>query len=162
MASATSPAPVANPAPGAAAGDDVLEAMHQLMHLARARQHAALPGADGAPVLTPMEGRVLGFFARHPGATQRDLAEHSGRDKGQLARLVNGLREQGLLQAEVDPADRRITRLQLSPAAQAQHKALQAQRRRLAKAAVAGFSAEEKQALVGLLSRVRSNLEAAG
>jgi hypothetical protein len=35
-----------------------------------------------------MEGKVLGFFARHPGATQRDLAQHSGRDKAQLARLI--------------------------------------------------------------------------
>jgi hypothetical protein len=34
-----------------------------------------------------MEGKVLGFFARHPGATQRDLAQHSGRDKAAVATL---------------------------------------------------------------------------
>jgi DNA-binding MarR family transcriptional regulator len=146
---------------GGDAPDDVLEAVHGLMHLVRARQQQAAAGPGGEPGLSPLEGRVLGFFARHPGATQRDLAEHSGRDKGQLARLLTGLRAQGLLDAEADPADGRVTRLRLSAAAQAQHRALQAQRQRLAAVAVAGFSGEEKQALLGLLARVRQNLEAA-
>jgi len=57
--------------------DDVLEAMHAVMHLVRARQHQSL--RDGGQEITPLESRVLAFFARHPGATQRELAEHSGR-----------------------------------------------------------------------------------
>jgi DNA-binding MarR family transcriptional regulator len=144
---------------------DVLEALHALVHLARARRYrdAALPAAAaGSPPLTPLEGRVLGFFARQPGATQRDLAEHSGRDKGQLARLVQGLREQGLLVATPDAADRRVTRLHLSASAQAQHHALHAQGQRLSAAAVADLSTAEQQTLLALLARVRNNLERAG
>jgi len=137
-----------------AAADDVLEVVHRLMHLARARQHEDTAG------LTPMEGRVLGFFARHPGATQRDLAEHSGRDKGQLARLVNGLKERGLLEARVDEHDRRAVCLLLTEPALKQHQALQRRRKRLAEAAVAGLSDDERQQLLALLARVRQNLEA--
>jgi DNA-binding MarR family transcriptional regulator len=72
-----------------------------------------------------MEGKVLGFFARHPGATQRDLAQHSGRDKAQLARLIKSLRERGLLLAEEDGSDRRQVCLRLSDAGQAVQDTLQ-------------------------------------
>jgi DNA-binding MarR family transcriptional regulator len=142
-----------------AASDDVLELMHGLMHLVRARHQAQLRG--GAQDLTPLEGRVLGFFARQPGATQRELAEHSGRDKGQLARLINGLKERGLLEARADEADRRVTRLHLTEAARQQHQAALRLRRRLAEAATAGLSDTQRQTLLALLRQVAANLEAA-
>ena len=117
---------------GFAPDGDVLEAIHELMHRVRHRQLDA-----GTGELNPMEARVLGFFARHPGATQSALAAHSGRDKGQLARLVNGLREKGLLLAQV-----------------------RRQRKRLSAAAVQGFSAEERAQLMAMLTRIRANLDA--
>lgn len=140
--------------------DDVLEAIHGLMHLARSQQHRAMRELDQA--LSPLEGRVLGFFARHPGATLSDLVAHSGRDKGQLARMVGGLREQGLLLATPDAQDRRITRLQLSAEAQAQHRALVAQRRALSDRAAAGLSAAERRQLLALLAKVRAALSTEG
>ena len=99
-----------NPAPSA---EDVVEALHQTMRALRAAHHRT-----GEGELTHMDGRVLGFFAHHPGATQKDLGQHSGRDKGQLARLVQGLRARGLLAATPDPADRRHLRIALTPAGQ--------------------------------------------
>ncbi|MBL8348945.1 MAG: MarR family transcriptional regulator [Burkholderiaceae bacterium] len=140
------------------AGDDVLEAVHAVMHLFRARQYRAL--RERGEALTHMDGKVLGFFARHPGATQRELALHSGRDKGQLARLIAGLKDRGLLQGQADDADRRSVRLQLTATGRAVQQQLQGQRRRLAEAAVAGLSADERRALHALLERVRANLEA--
>lgn len=150
-----------NQLPAAAApdaDDDVLEAVHAVMHLFRARQYRAL--RERGEDLTHMDGKVLGYFARHPGATQRELALQSGRDKGQLARLIAGLRDRGLLQGQADDADRRSVRLQLTAAGRAVQQQLQGQRRRLADAAVAGLSADERRALRALLERVRSNLEA--
>lgn len=138
------------------AGDDVVEAIHAVMHLFRARQYRAV--RDGASELTHLEGRVLAFFARHPGATQRELAAHSGRDKGQLARLVAGLKARALLQAQVDEGDRRSVRLRLT----ARGQALRRQSRQLSKAAVAGLTEPERRALVELLRKVRVNIEAAG
>lgn len=147
------------PPPALASPDDVLEAVHAVMHRVRSLQHQAL--RDGELDLGPMEARVLGYFARHPGATQRDLAEHSGRDKGQLARLVNGLRERGLLDASPDAADRRVTRLHLTDHARQLHQAVQRQRRRLAERAAAGLSEAERQQLLALLARLQHNLDGA-
>jgi DNA-binding MarR family transcriptional regulator len=136
--------------------DDVLEAMHAVMHLVRARQHQSL--RDGGQEITPLESRVLAFFARHPGATQRELAEHSGRDKGQLARLLNGMKERGLLEARADAHDRRVTRLHVTEQAQQQYQAVQQQRKHLAAQAVAGMSDQQRQTLLELLLQVQLNL----
>jgi DNA-binding MarR family transcriptional regulator len=102
---------------------------------------------------------VLGFFARRPGATQSDLAAHSGRDKAQLARLVRGLRERGLLDAVADETDKRSTRLTLSEAGKAMHAALHRHDGALAEAALDGLTEEERATLLDLLERVRANLE---
>lgn len=137
--------------------EEVFEAIHSAMHLYRSAQHRAL--RDGPCDLTHMEGKVLGFFARHPGATQKDLAEHSGRDKGQLARLIGGLKERGLLDARADEADRRNIRLELTAEGRSAQQALRRQSRRLSEQAVANMSAEERRQLVGLLLKVGANLE---
>lgn len=140
------------------AASDVLDAIHAVMHQLRARHHRVLRDAELG--VTPMEARVLGFFARRPGASLTELAEHAGRDKGQLARLVQGLRDRGLLHAGADEHDRRVTRLALSPQALVLHDTLMRQRRREAEAAVAGLSRAECDTLLALLARVRANLEA--
>lgn len=140
--------------------DPVFEAIHAVMHLYRSPRHRS--AGEAAPELTHMEHKVLGFFSRHPGATQSDLAAHSGRDKGQLARLISGLKERGLLEARVDEGDRRNLQLHPTAAAKAVHQAAQRQARRVAAAAVTGLSEEEKEQIVTLLGRVRANLEAGG
>lgn len=148
---------------GPASGErpqDVLELVHAVMHLYRARQYRVL--RDGPHDLTHMEGKVLGFFARHPGATLSELVAHTGRDKGQLARLVGGLKERGLLEARTDEADRRSVRLALSVEGQGVHQTLRRQSNRLSAAAVAGLSLAERQQLLALLHKLHEQLEAAG
>lgn len=141
---------------GEARPDDVLELIHAVTHRARAQRLRLLRGAGHE--LTQMDARVLGFFGRHPGATPSDLALHSGRDKAQLARLIKGLRERGLLAGEADAADRRQLRLTLTSAGQALHRALQQQGRRLAAKAVAGLDPADHQQLQALLQRLLANL----
>ena len=136
----------------------VVDAMHKIMHLYRTQQHRSLRGAQHDLAL--MEIKVLGFFARHPGGSSSDLVAHSGRDKAQVARLIRGLRERGLLDAEADALDRRSTRLTLSPAGVELHTALHSHDGELAEAALAGLSGEECATLAALLARVRANLEA--
>lgn len=136
--------------------DDVLEQVHAVMHLVRSQQYQVL--REGLHDLTHMEGKVLGYFGRHAGATQSDLAQHSGRDKAQLARLVKGLRDRGLLACQADAADRRNQRLSLTADGQAVLRTLQQQARRLAVQAVAGMTAAEQQQLAALLQRVKANL----
>ena len=136
---------------------EVLERVHAIMHLFRSAQQRGLRA--GPHDLAHMEIKVLGFFARRPGATQSDLAAHSGRDKAQLARLVRGLRERGLLDATADADDKRSTRLCLSQAGQDMYAALHRHDGALAEAALAGLDEAERATLVALLGRVRANLE---
>lgn len=137
--------------------EEIFESIHAIMHLYRSRQYRAL--REGVHEVTHMENKVLHFFGHHPGATQSELAAHSGRDKAQLTRLIRGLRDKGLLEARVDEEDRRSTRLQLTPEGKALHKNMHAQGVQLAGIAAAGLSEQECQQLVSLLARVRVNLE---
>jgi len=135
---------------------DVLELVHAVMHDYRSLQYRFL--RDGPHEITHMDGKVLGFFGRRPGATQSDLAQHSGRDKAQLARLIKGLRERGLLQAQADENDKRTVRLSLTADGLAVQRALALQARRLSAQAVAGLSTAERDQLAALLQRVKANL----
>jgi DNA-binding MarR family transcriptional regulator len=145
------------PGPAGAAGDEVFERIHALMHRFRSEQHRAVRG--GAQDVTHMESKVLGFFARNPGATQSALAAHSGRDKGQLARLIAGLKERGLLSALADEADRRNMRLQLTADGRAVQRALQRKGRYVSERALSGLTEGERAQLVVLLDKVRANLD---
>lgn len=139
---------------------DVLETLHEVVHVFRSR---LLRGEVDQPRdLSPMEGKALDFFARRPGATQSDLAAHAGRDRGQVARLIGGLRDKGLLLAVPDPDDRRVWRLSLSERARAMHELVQRRQTALASAAMRGLSDHEVQQLKGLLQRVRDNLQRDG
>jgi DNA-binding MarR family transcriptional regulator len=142
---------------GDGSDDDVLELVHSVMHEYRSLQYRFL--RDGPHDITHMDGKVLGFFGRHPGSTQSDLAQHSGRDKAQLARLIKGLRDRGLLQAEVDDRDRRNVRLCLTADGQAVQRTLRQQAKRFSAQAVAGLSAAEREQLLLLLTRVKKNLD---
>ena len=144
-----------NHAASPSAADAVIELVHVVMHQFRSRQFQAL--REGAHDITHMESKVLGFFSRHPGATLSDLVAHSGRDKAQLAKLVKGLRERGLLTAESDADDRRSVQLRLSEAGQAVQRAMHAEGRVLNAQALDGLSAQEQSQLVDLLGRVKAN-----
>lgn len=136
--------------------DAIAEAIHSLRHAFRTRHFRGMAGKpDG---LNPMEGRALNFIARNPGATQSDLASHSGRDKGQVARLVQALRERGLIGTATDVEDRRIQRLSPTEAGAETHRRFRQQRASVARQAVDTLSVDERKTLLNLLQRVQQNL----
>ena len=137
--------------------EQIFEAIHTLMHQYRSRQFAAI--RDDALGLTHMEGKVLGYFCRHPGHTQSDLAHYSGRDKAQLTRLITRLKEAGLLEARADAQDRRSMRLYLTDAGQQLHTILHQQGRALAAHAMQGVPPEQASTLLHVLQQIRHNLE---
>lgn len=138
---------------------EVFETIHTLMHLYRGQQFRAL--RDGPEAITHMEAKVLGFFGRHPGATPTELVAHSGRDKAQIARLLAGLKERGLLLARPDERDRRSQRLELSAAGVAIQQRLREQAGRLAAVGTQGLSRQDCAQLLQLLRRLEANLQAA-
>ena len=105
-----------------------------------------------------MDGKVLAYFSSHAGATQKDLALHSGRDKGQLARLIAGLKERGLIEGQPNEADRRNICLQLTPMGKTVQRALQTQARRVSQRATANLSDDERKQLVALLHKLDAGL----
>jgi len=142
----------------ASSAEAVIELVHGVMHQFRSRQYQVL--RDGAHDVTHMESKVMGFFSHHPGATLSDLVTHSGRDKAQLAKLVKGLRERGLLVGEPDPDDRRNVRLRLSDSGRAVQRTLRAAAHVLNARAVDGLDTTEQAQLIALLTRLKANLDA--
>jgi DNA-binding MarR family transcriptional regulator len=137
---------------------DLLELVHSIMHDYRSLQYRFL--RDGPHDITHMDGKVLEFFARHPGASQTDLVAHSNRDKAQLGRLIKGLKERGLLKGEADADDRRSIRLRLTSRGKEVQSVLRQQAKRLSEKAVAGLGPTEQQQLLSLLRAVKENLNA--
>lgn len=149
---------IVNKAPDAAEDESVLELVHAVMHQFRVQQLRALQGpADG---LTHMESKVLGHLARRPGHTLRDLVEDIGRDKAQIARLIKGLRERGLIEGEGADNDRRQIRLQLTEEGRAITRAVRRQGRELESRALTGMSEAQRQRLMEALRHIRHNLDA--
>ncbi|MEO7940768.1 MAG: MarR family transcriptional regulator [Burkholderiaceae bacterium] len=136
--------------------EDVFEAIHTVMHLVRGQHHREQ--SDGADALTRMDGKVLSFFARNAGATQKDLATHSGRDKGQLARLIAGLRERGLLEGHPDADDGRNICLHLTDQGRLAQRQMQRQSRRAYERAAQSLTGEERRQLVRLLGKIGEGL----
>ncbi|HEX7983757.1 MAG TPA: MarR family transcriptional regulator [Duganella sp.] len=144
---------------GSGPAEAIFDSIHSLMHMYRSMQLRSL--RDTGHELTHMEYKVLGFFAKHPGASQSELVAHSGRDKAQLARLMRGLRDKKLLDAQVDESDRRSARLKLTDEGMTVIQGLQELGAEVSTLAVTGMSAEECAQLQALLQRVRTNLESA-
>lgn len=138
---------------------ELFEAIHEIMHLYRAQQYRSLRAT--AHELTHMENKALGYIARHPGATGRDLVQRSGRDKAQVTRLVQGLREKSLVEARTDAADRRSTRLYLTAGGAAVHAELHEAGLALAAEALSGLDDAERRQLAGLLGKVQERLRTA-
>ncbi len=138
-----------------AAGDAVFEQMHEIMFLFRSQlsQRFRENGED----IPGMALKVLGFFARQPGSTQMQLVHHSGRDKGQVARLVKDLTDRGLLHREEATTGQRRG-LALTEHGQLMHRRLQRQRAQLANKLTSVLSPQEQAQLRRLLEKLKAPL----
>ncbi len=67
--------------------------------------------------MTRAQGVILARLSRMPGMTQNEMASVCEVEPITVGRLVDRLEARGLLERRLDPADRRIRRLHLLPAA---------------------------------------------
>jgi DNA-binding MarR family transcriptional regulator len=137
-------------------GQTVFEVIHHLMHSFRAKQYKLIQetGLD----LTHMEHKVMAFFARHPESKLSDLVKHSGRDKSQIARLINELKAKELLDSFPDEHDKRAARLSLSSKGVKVFDSLVSSEKRISSQSVRGLSKDECALLIKLLKQVSTNL----
>jgi DNA-binding MarR family transcriptional regulator len=135
---------------------EVGEKLHALVHAMRRQLQQAL--RNHPDDVTPMEWRALGFFARRPGACARDLVEHAGRDKAQVARLVRTLIGRGLLVASSAPQDQRVQQLHLSATGRREAQRMQLLREKIDRRMLATLDEQERRHLSALLDRLLASL----
>lgn len=66
--------------------------------------------------LGPLHLRLLCLCVEQPGGTQQQLANLTGRDKGQVAHLIHALEARGLMARTPDALDGRLLRMSVTPA----------------------------------------------
>lgn len=137
--------------------EDIVEAIHAVMHSYRACLFRAM--RDNPHGITPMDAKVLNHVARHPGSTQRDLVMHSGKDKGQLARLITGLRKRNLIKVEVDDQDRRSLKLYLTAAGENIQADILEQRQEINGEIRHKLNTTERQTLMDLVEKLRLGID---
>ena len=136
-----------------------LDALLALFNGMKQAMRAQLAQDEAATAMAPMHLRLLQMCQQQPGITPQGLVQLSGRDKGQVARLMKDLEDAGLVQREAHPADRRSHQLRPTSAGLAA-----CERFALAQAGVAalmfgGLSASERTALTGQLTSLKARLD---
>jgi DNA-binding MarR family transcriptional regulator len=109
--------------------------------------------------MTRAQWIILARLRRSPGLTQRELAEILEVEPITVGRLVDRMASRGLVERRHDPADRRVWRLHLTDAAGPVLAGIAEARAAFDAAATRGLTADDRAALVGVLSRVKSNLQ---
>lgn len=108
--------------------------------------------------LTHSQARALVYLSRHEGIRQVELAELLDIQPITLARLLDQLAENGLIERRPDPADRRAYRLFLTSAAASHLAAIEAVAASIRADALRGIGKQEAAVLLSALGRMRDNL----
>lgn len=108
--------------------------------------------------LTLAQARALIYVSRHEGVRQVELADMLEIQPITLARLIDHLAEQGLVERRPDPTDRRAYRLHLTPDAGPRLAAIREVTAGIRAEALRGLSPEEAALLASALRRMHDNL----
>lgn len=112
--------------------------------------------------MTRAQWMILVRLRRCGGMTQRALAEILEVEPITVGRLVDRLAARGLVERRADPADRRVWRLHLTPAADPMLAEIDDMRRAFDAEVTAGLSPDHRQAVIEALLLMKTNLLAAG
>lgn len=75
------------------------------------------PGHDGGEHggITHAQGSVLVHVLRHPGTSLKEMSQFMGFAHSTLSGIVDRLESKSMIERRVDPADKRFTRLYVTP-----------------------------------------------
>lgn len=139
----------------AAAGNVVPEALEQLDRLLfHFRGQLPRLALEAGVQANPMELKALLHIAHHPGCTASDLVRHSGRDKAQVARLLQQLEAHGWVLREASAADRRVQHIRVTPDGEAVHRKLRQAKDAWAARLLARLDTGEQAELARLLGKL--------
>ncbi len=108
----------------------------------------------------PGQAAVLKLLWAEDGRTQAELRRLAGVEQPTMAKTLQRMVRDGLVLRAPDAADRRKTRIRLTPRARDLRAALDLAARDLADTALAGFTDGEREALARLLERLDAGLQA--
>ena len=108
---------------------------------------------------TQEQWRALWHLSRNEGISQTRLAEILEMQPISVGRLIDRLEAAGLVERRPDPTDRRAVKLHLTDAAQPRLAQLRGFGGEMSEIASQGLSPSEQRTLLGLLQRVRQNIE---
>jgi MarR family transcriptional regulator for hemolysin len=133
---------------------DLLALLHDVARLIRVEADKRARVND----MTRAQWVLLLKLARHPGLSQKDLAEILEVEPMSVARLTDRLESRGLLERRADPKDRRIWRLHLCPKAKPLLRVIEAQRTELAAQILGDLPEEMINIMAEGLYRMKSAL----
>lgn len=128
--------------------------LHDISRLMRRDFNRRIGGFE----LTQVQWRTLAHLARNEGVKQVTLAEILEIQPITLARLIDRLAALDLVERRPDPDDRRAVRLYLTSKAQPVLDALWEQSGQTREAALEGFSEAQREDLIAMLIRMKTNL----
>jgi DNA-binding MarR family transcriptional regulator len=105
--------------------------------------------------VAPSHGRALAVLLRHGPMRPGALAEHLRIAPRSATEVVDDLQQRGLVERAPDPADRRATLLNLTPAGAAAGDAIREARQAAAERFFAGLSEADRADLARILRRLR-------
>lgn len=110
--------------------------------------------------MTRAQWVILVRLSRQPGLSQNEMAAICEVEPITVGRLIDRLEARGFVERRPDPADRRIRRLHLLPAAQQMIDVIARYREEQVGAILAGIGSDSREALVDALLQIKSNLTA--
>ena len=110
--------------------------------------------------LTRAQWRALKRVHHSEGITQNELAEFLEMEPIAVGRVIDRLQKAGFIERRADPSDRRCWRLHLQAKAHAVLDDMEQIAGELFRQAQRGISAAEMKAMIGVLMRMKDNLNA--
>jgi MarR family transcriptional regulator for hemolysin len=105
---------------------------------------------------------VMSAIAEVHGMTQAALANHAHLEGATITHHVDKLEKAGLVRRVLDPGDRRVRRLELTPAGVELHARMMTAAVQLQTVVMAGLKQDEKAVMIRCLEMIQSNLSASG
>ncbi|MBU6198493.1 MAG: MarR family transcriptional regulator, partial [Xanthomonadaceae bacterium] len=110
--------------------------------------------------MTRAQWRALKRLQRDEGMRQNELAEQLEMEPIAVGRVIDRLQKGGFVERRADPADRRAWRLFLTPRAHGVVDDMEQISSELFREAQRGISATDMKAMMGMLTRMKDNLNA--
>ena len=143
--------------------DDADRLARVLGRLRRSLNRQVRAGTDAAP-LPEAQLEILRLVRHRPGLRIHDAAAELRLAPNTVSTLVHRLTEEGLLELQPDAGDGRVTRLRLSPQAEARMRHWRDRREEILGAKIRGLDAREREAVsraLPVLDAIAASLERA-